>query len=277
MNSTVQRPTAQRPAGRRSEARRGRDVTAARPVRGTAASRSTAASTASTAAGVAPPRTEPRPSTTDPRPAPSTPSRRRPPGTRPGTAPSGRPRTRPPSDARRRQRGRQAPAAGAPRTPFVLLVVGLLGGALVSLLLLNTVLAKDAFTLTELQRGNKALNQRQQALEEEIARADSPEVLAKRARELGMVPATTPRFVSVNGDRPGRPGGSPRGALATAGAAGVVGLPPAAIGAAGAPASGRGSHGPVETRPSAGREGTEAGRSQGRSSGGTADQSAFGG
>ncbi|MGH3388052.1 MAG: hypothetical protein ACRDOO_04160, partial [Actinomadura sp.] len=59
---------------------------------------------------------------------------------------------------------RVAPAA-PPRAPFVLLVLGLLGGALVSLLLLNTVLAEDAFTRTKLQRSNKQLNEQRQALQ----------------------------------------------------------------------------------------------------------------
>ena len=71
----------------------------------------------------------------------------------------------------------------------MLLVVGLLGGALVSLLLLNTVLAQDAFTLSELQRSNQQLNERKQALQEDIARESSPAVLHAKARGLGMVDA----------------------------------------------------------------------------------------
>lgn len=135
-------------------------------------------------------------------------------------------------------------AAAAPRTPFVLLIVGLLGGALVSLLLLNTVLAEDAFTLSELQRNNKQLTQRQQALEEEIAREDSPDVLAGKARALGMVPARQPAFVSV---KPGQAPGAAvpvartsaaRNALATAGAAAVAGLPLGSIGAGAVPPAG---------------------------------------
>lgn len=208
------------------------------------------------------------------------------PGTRTATRkPVGtttRPAARPAAAGAVRQRRRVATADGAaPRMPFVLLVVGLLGGALVSLLLLNTVLAKDAFTLTELQRGNKQLDERQQALEEEIARADSPETLARRARELGMVPATTPRFVQVDGQ--GRPAaGSPRGALGTAGAAGVVGLPPGAVGVAGAPATERETaEAKASARPST--QGAPAGGQTGGQTGGrggrqpVADQSAFGG
>ncbi|NED58916.1 hypothetical protein G3I24_49545, partial [Micromonospora aurantiaca] len=84
---------------------------------------------------------------------------------------------------------RSRPAAAhraAPRAPFVLLIIGLLGGALVSLLLLNTVLAKDAFTLTRLQQSNKQLQQQRQALEEENAREGSPAGLSRKAKALGM-------------------------------------------------------------------------------------------
>ncbi|MCW2904080.1 MAG: hypothetical protein JWO67_6345, partial [Streptosporangiaceae bacterium] len=122
------------------------------------------------------------------RPAPARPPARPEPAGRPGPVPS--------SPARSVIRTTGSPAVGAqsapPRAPFVLLVVGLLGGALVSLLLLNTVLAEDAFTLTKLQRSNKQLGQQRQALQEEIAREESPEVLAQKAKALGMVQVTRP-------------------------------------------------------------------------------------
>src|SRR2546430_792013 len=79
---------------------------------------------------------------------------------------------------------RRAPPRG--RAPFVLLIVGLLGGALVSLLLLNTVLAQDAFTLSELQRDNRQLAERKQALQADIARESDPEVLHRKALGLNM-------------------------------------------------------------------------------------------
>src|SRR5437764_12465731 len=109
----------------------------------------------------------------------------------------------------------------SPRTPFVLLIVGLLGGALISLLLLNTVLAKDAFTLSELQQSNKLLAQQKQALQEDVAREESPANLAQRAKALGMVEPTRPAFVDA---RNGKViGGSvrpvPHAAAAAAGAA----------------------------------------------------------
>ncbi|WP_396454314.1 hypothetical protein [Actinomadura sp.] len=125
---------------------------------------------------------------------------------------------------------RSRPAAArraAPRAPFVLLIVGLLGGALVSLLLLNTVLAKDAFTLTRLQQSNKQLEQQRQALEEENAREGSPASLGKKAKALGMKEAEDPAFFHTETGRAS--GGAirpvPHAAAASAGAAGVLGVP----------------------------------------------------
>ncbi|MGI8333877.1 hypothetical protein ACRYCC_28340 [Actinomadura scrupuli] len=130
-----------------------------------------------------------------------------------------------------------------PRAPFVLLVVALLGGALVSLLLLNTVLAKDAFTLTELQQSNNLLTQQRQALQEQIAREEAPERLAQKARALGMTQPVRPAFVDA---RTGRVAGDtlrpvPRAAAAAAGAAGVVGVPGAVVPGDGIPGWGGGS------------------------------------
>ncbi|GAA1843732.1 hypothetical protein GCM10009736_06980 [Actinomadura bangladeshensis] len=125
---------------------------------------------------------------------------------------------------------RSRPAAAhraAPRAPFVLLIIGLLGGALVSLLLLNTVLAKDAFTLTRLQQSNKQLQQQRQALEEENAREGSPAGLSRKAKALGMKEAEDPAFFDTETGRAsgGKIRPVPHAAAASAGAAGVVGVP----------------------------------------------------
>ncbi|RSN51162.1 hypothetical protein [Actinomadura sp. WAC 06369] len=114
-----------------------------------------------------------------------------------------------------------------PRTPFILLIVGLLGGALVSLLLLNTVLAKDAFTLTRLQQSNERLAEREQELALDVARGRSPENLAKIAESLGMKPNEVPVFFDTD---TGRPSGQeirpvPHADAAAAGAASVIGVP----------------------------------------------------
>ncbi|HZB29915.1 MAG TPA: hypothetical protein VE465_07095 [Streptosporangiaceae bacterium] len=127
--------------------------------------------------------------------------------------------------------GRPARPAAPPRMPFVVLLVGLLGGALVSLLLLNTVLAQDAFTLTELQRSNQQLLQQRQALQEEIAKEESPARLGQRAKALGMREPRQPAFVDAQtGNVVGakvRP--VPYPAAAAAAAAGVVGVPGAIV------------------------------------------------
>jgi len=91
-----------------------------------------------------------------------------------------------PAPSRRPVRTVERRAATAPQAPFAVLVVGLLGGALVSLLLLNTVLAQQAFTRSDLRRENQRLDEREQGLREDIAREDGPEVLHAKARRLGM-------------------------------------------------------------------------------------------
>jgi hypothetical protein len=105
-------------------------------------------------------------------------------GTRTGGTRTGSTRTG--TVARRPVRTAERHATAAPRAPFALLVVGLLGGALVGLLLLNTVLAQQSFTRSELQQENQRLVERKQALQEDIARENSPEVLHAKARRLGM-------------------------------------------------------------------------------------------
>jgi hypothetical protein len=98
-----------------------------------------------------------------------------------GNRPS-RPGTGPPPES-----GAQAAlSATISRTPFVFLVVGLLGGGLLCLLLINTILDTGAFQITRLQQDNITLAQQTQALQAQIAAEESPSLLAKRARQLGM-------------------------------------------------------------------------------------------
>ncbi|QKG26646.1 hypothetical protein, partial [Actinomadura verrucosospora] len=154
--------------------------------------------------------------------------------------------------ARRESRPARRVAASPPRAPFVLLIIALLGGALVSLLLLNTVLAKDAFTLSKLEQENKELDQRAQELQALNEQEDSPQNLAKKAEAQGMRENKYPRFyfpgtgrTSAGGLRP-----VPQAAAASAGAAAVVGVPgtvvpgdgvPLPTGTAGGTGSGGGS------------------------------------
>ncbi|WP_207944617.1 FtsB family cell division protein [Actinomadura rubrisoli] len=169
----------------------------------------------------------------------------------------------------RARKERQSVVQAPPRAPFVLLIMGLLGGALVSLLLLNTVLAKDAFTLTRLQQSNKMLEQQRQAYQEEIAREDSPASLDRKARALGLKPREGVAFVDSDTGR--TTGGTirpvPHSAAASAGAASVLGIPGTVVpgdgvpqaAAARPPARGNGTPGQGTGAPASGaRQGTGA-------------------
>ena len=81
------------------------------------------------------------------------------------------------------------------------LVVGLLGGGLICLLLLNTVLAAGTFQMTSLQQANATLARQQQELQQQIAYARSPSAIAQRAKKLGMIAVSQPRFVNLKSGR----------------------------------------------------------------------------
>ncbi|NYE48626.1 hypothetical protein HDA32_003746 [Spinactinospora alkalitolerans] len=89
----------------------------------------------------------------------------------------------------------RAGAGHAPRVPFVLLILALLGGAMICLLALRTVLTEDTFTASRLLQENSELSDREQALRERVLHAESPEVLEERARELGMEPGRAPYLI----------------------------------------------------------------------------------
>jgi cell division protein FtsB len=95
-------------------------------------------------------------------------------------------------------RSRVAPES---RTRFVFLVVALLGGGLLCLLLVNTILATGAFQITGLQQGNVSLTQRVQALQSKIAAEEAPAALAQRARALGMVEPPLLHFLDLKKGR----------------------------------------------------------------------------
>jgi cell division protein FtsB len=87
------------------------------------------------------------------------------------------------------------------RTPFVFLVVGLLGGGLLCLLLINTILDTGSYQITQLQQQNVTLAQQTQELQAQVAREESPSVLAGRARKLGMGEAPLLHFLNLRKGR----------------------------------------------------------------------------
>ncbi|MFE9672816.1 septum formation initiator family protein [Streptomyces sp. NPDC006259] len=114
----------------------------------------------------------------------------------------------------------------AARTPFVLLVVVLLGGGLIGLLVLNSALSENSFKMDDLQKDTKNLTDEEQALQRDIDAYSAPDALQRRARELGMVPGGDPAFLDPDGTVKGVP--SPA-ALGSATDTPVAVRPPEAI------------------------------------------------
>ncbi|MEV4354573.1 hypothetical protein [Nonomuraea sp. NPDC049625] len=105
------------------------------------------------------------------------------PGTRTGAGAAGK-RIASVSAQIRRPMARRRPARSQ-RAPFVLLVVGLLCGGLVSLLLLNTMLAKDAITDADLRDEIAVARQEKEKIELEYQLKTQPDVLATMAENQG--------------------------------------------------------------------------------------------
>ena len=89
------------------------------------------------------------------------------------------------------------PRRRSPRAPFILLLVGLLGGALVSLLVISTTLAQGAFQITSLQQRNASLARQEQTLTNAVAQAANPAVIAQEAQQLGMRQDPNLRFINL--------------------------------------------------------------------------------
>nr|WP_314248792.1 hypothetical protein [Streptomyces sp. DSM 40907] len=94
---------------------------------------------------------------------------------------------------------RPRPGGQAARMPFVLLVVALLGGGLISLLLLNSALNEGSFQLSKLTKETTALTDEEQALQRDVDAYSAPDALQRRAHELGLVPGGSPVFIGPDG------------------------------------------------------------------------------
>jgi hypothetical protein len=75
-------------------------------------------------------------------------------------------------------------------------VVGVIG--LMFLLLINTLLAQDAFELTSLKLEAKLVSDEREAIARQMDKLSSPDALARAAIELGMKPSETPTFLSLD-------------------------------------------------------------------------------
>ncbi len=142
--------------------------------------------------------------------APDAPDRTRTGARDPRTRPFSAPRhTRPVKRSRSRpgfklssRRAAWAAAAARPRprhkrAPFILLLVGLLGGALISLLMISTTLAEGSFRISNLQQQNTNLARQEQLLTQQVAQAESPTQIAQEAEQFGMQQDPNLRFINL--------------------------------------------------------------------------------
>ena len=82
---------------------------------------------------------------------------------------------------------------------FFAIFVSVVGGiGLMLLLLINTLLAQDAFELTNLKLEAKLVSDEREAIARQIDKISSPEALANSATALGMKPSENPTFLSLD-------------------------------------------------------------------------------
>ncbi|MGH3782831.1 MAG: septum formation initiator [Pseudonocardiaceae bacterium] len=122
-------------------------------------------------------------------------------------------------------------SADAARTPFVMLVMSLLAMALVATLWLSTAATADSYHLESARKTVRNLTERSEGLSRAVATLETAPELARRARELGMVPAGDPARLIVRPDGTVTLVGEPRRAVPPAPppAPAVAPAPPPAV------------------------------------------------
>jgi hypothetical protein len=132
---------------------------------------------------------------------PAGPCPRRPGRCPPGAPPGRVPRIPGPARSAPRATPGRSPAPRTrprhPRAPFILLLVGLLGGALVSLLVISTTLAQGSYRITSLQQQNANLAKQESTLTQQVAQASSPAQIAQEAEDFGMRPNPALQFINL--------------------------------------------------------------------------------
>ena len=80
---------------------------------------------------------------------------------------------------------------------FATLLSVVAGIGFLILLVVNILLAQDAFTLSELKAEAKIVADQREAINRQIDRESSPAALAKKAFQLGMRPSESPVFLNL--------------------------------------------------------------------------------
>ena len=81
---------------------------------------------------------------------------------------------------------------------FAVLCITLLAGGLVALLMMNTALASGIYQLKDLQAQVGTLTDQQEQLTQVVDDLRSPQGLADKAQQMGMVPAKSMAFVRLS-------------------------------------------------------------------------------
>jgi hypothetical protein len=81
---------------------------------------------------------------------------------------------------------------------LMMICATLLAAGLIGVLLLNTALAQGSFTLHDLRTTSEQLTDAQGALNQSLDASKSPASLAKRASDMGMVPAQSAAFLRLS-------------------------------------------------------------------------------
>ena len=86
----------------------------------------------------------------------------------------------------------------AAQRTFAIFIATIFTAGLLTLLVVNTALAKDAFLLKQLKQEAQSLTDQREAILRQVAQRSSPEKLAEQASELGMIASTNPRFLDMS-------------------------------------------------------------------------------
>jgi hypothetical protein len=105
--------------------------------------------------------------------------------------------TRSETISRQRQKTERGTAS---RASFVVLVMGLLVGGVITTLWLSTQAIADSYRLDDAKRAAAELGEKADGLQREVAAAESAPQLAERAKALGMIPAGDPARLIVQPD-----------------------------------------------------------------------------
>ena len=92
------------------------------------------------------------------------------------------------------------------RAPFVAFLLVVVVAGVLGILVLNTKINENAFTLSHLQDQQSTLDQQESQLDQHLAVLEAPNSLAAAAARLGLIPSGTPAYLPLpNGQSVGVP------------------------------------------------------------------------